>query len=73
MVRNIFRTVLGASALIMVLSASPALADKGGIPHHERERGRGRHHAPEFDIAAAGAVAAIVAGGGVLLARRRRT
>ena len=62
MVRNIFRVTLGLAALVMMLSASPVLAkDKPG-----------KTHAPEFDIAAAGAVAAIVAGGGVLLARRRR-
>ena len=65
MVRNIFRVTLGLAALVMVLSASPVLA-KGGPA-----KGPGKHHAPEFDIAAAGAVAALVAGGGVLLARRR--
>jgi LPXTG-motif cell wall-anchored protein len=55
------RHVLAALiALVVMLGASPALAkDKA-------------KHAPEFDIAAAGAVAAIVAGGGILLARRRR-
>ena len=59
-----FRQILaGLAALVVMLSASPALADKGGKP---------KTHAPEFDLAAAGAVAAIVAGGGVLLARRRR-
>ena len=49
----------GLAALVVMLGASPALAGN-------------KHHAPEFDIAAAGAVAAIVAGGGILLARRRR-
>ena len=49
----------GLAALVVMLSAAPALA-------------KGRHHAPEFDIAAAGGIAAIVAGGGILLARRRR-
>jgi hypothetical protein len=72
MIRQIFRVVFGLSALVLLASASPALADKGGNPH-PGSNGRGRHHAPEFDIAAAGAVAAIVAGGGVLLARRRRS
>jgi len=52
----------GLAALVVMLSAAPALADKGGKPHH----------APEFDIAAAGAVAAIVAAGGIVLARRRK-
>jgi len=50
------------AALVVMLSATPALADKGGTPHH----------APEFTLAAAGAVAAIVAGGGIVLARRRK-
>ncbi len=67
MVRNIFRVTLGLAALVMMLSASPVLAKGGPGP----SKGPGKHHAPEFDIAAAGAVAAIVAGGGVLLARRR--
>ena len=62
MVRRIISGALGVAALVIMLSASPALADKGGK----------KVSAPEFDIAAAGAVAAIVAGGGVLLARRRR-
>jgi len=49
----------GLAALVVMLGATPALAGN-------------KHNAPEFDIAAAGAVAAIVAGGGILLARRRR-
>jgi LPXTG-motif cell wall-anchored protein len=51
----------GLAALVVMLSASPALA-----------KSKPTKHAPEFDVAAAGAVGAIVAGGGILLARRRR-
>jgi len=53
------RHVLAGLAALVVMLATPALAGN-------------KHNAPEFDIAAAGAVAAIVAGGGILLARRRR-
>jgi LPXTG-motif cell wall-anchored protein len=56
MLRNL---LAGLAALVVMLGATPALAGN-------------KHSAPEFDIAAAGAVAAIVAGGGILLARRRR-
>lgn len=55
------RLYAGVAALVLMLTSVPALA-----------RGRGRHSAPEFDVAAAGAVAVIVAAGGLLLARRRR-
>jgi hypothetical protein len=52
--------------LLVVALALPAAAlaknDKGG----------GKNHVPEFDVAAAGVVAAVVAGGAILLARRRR-
>ena len=57
------RQVLAGLVLALFLSASPVLA---------KDKDKPDKHAPEFDIAAAGAVAAIVAGGGVLLARRRR-
>ena len=69
-----FRHLLaGVAALGVMLSAAPALADKPDKPDKGDKGGGGKHHAPEFDIAVAGAVAAIVAGGGVLLARRRRS
>jgi LPXTG-motif cell wall-anchored protein len=68
MLRHILASL---AAVIVMLSAAPALADKGGVPNGGN--GNGRRHAPEFDIAAVGAVAAILAGGGILLARRRRS
>ena len=60
------QVLAGLAALFVMLGAAPALADDRG------DRGDRRIHAPEFDVAVAGAVAAIVAGGGIILARRRR-
>lgn len=66
MYRHVLARAVGLVVLGVILAGSPALArGRGG--------GGGRIHAPEFDVAAAGAVAAIVAGGGILFARRRRS
>jgi hypothetical protein len=62
MARHVLAVV---AALLVMLGSAPALAKKDGD-------GGPKHHAPEFDVAAVGAVAAIIGGGGILLARRRR-
>lgn len=63
------------SALLAAAIAIPAVAlasegPEGGPSQNKRDFGRS--HAPEFDVAAAGAIAAVIAGGGIVLARRRR-
>ena len=48
--------------------------DRGGRDGGSRHEGGGRRHsAPEFDVAAVGAIAAVIAGGGIVLARRRKS
>ena len=66
---RVLARVLGLFALVMMLGGSPALAQNQG---GNQGGNQGAIHAPEFDVAVAGAVAAIVAGGGIILARRRR-
>ena len=69
MFRHVLARAVGLIVLGVILAGSPAFArGRGG-----GGGGGARVHAPEFDVAAAGAVAAIVAGGGILLARRRRS
>jgi hypothetical protein len=60
--------------MLAVAVGLPAVAlsqqgPSGGPSQNQRDFGRA--HAPEFDIAAAGAIAAVIAGGGIVLARRR--
>ena len=72
--KTVIRTSL-LSALLVAAIALPAAAlgqqgPEGGPSQNQRDFGRS--HAPEFDVAAAGAIAAVIAGGGIVLARRRR-
>lgn len=70
MKRDLFRTVLGAFVLALLMAAPGAQAATGG--RHSPRAPQRRHWVPEFDPSAAGAIAALVAGGGILVARRRR-
>ena len=60
---DVLKPVFKASLVAMILAATPALGQGKG---HENDS------APEFGVAAVGAVAALLVGGGVLVARRRR-
>ena len=60
--RSVLFKALLVATLALRLAAMAKDKDKGG-----------KHHLPEFDPAAAGAIAAVIVGGGVLLARRRRS